>query len=508
MQTRAARSRGEVVALVIVALSAIAFLVLVSGRITAPFGDSDEGINAAVWSSNARALRDLGPLESHLGGRREDGSRYATHPPTIVVATAIAQTVAGDHPWSSRAPAWIATVVSLALLYGLGRRVGFDPIASAGAVVAVALTPMVLAYGPMLDTPVVCLPFGLVVAGLWYRCWRDDEPVAWGWVMAASVLAGLAGWQAALLTALCGLSLAARGIRTAAPSARRVALRAAMPFLVGGALGVGLSLSWSWWVYGDFHTLATKFGGRSGEAGGVGVGDMVSFQVPWLFNLLGVSIVGLLGCVIALRDRRARPLAALALASVGLYAAIFRQAAAGHQYWNYWAIFPAAIGCGYLLQLLVAAVGDADRRARLAQGAVVALVVGGVCAFNLIRPNQALGYIEDGERAADLVAHASFPPDQEDLPYIGQPYRPDAWITYNTGRSAVPLTSPDELRALAADHPDDLVLVLGQCDTSDPSFAFCASLTAPEIPHLADASSPPRLVTAAELAGQLPVSRN
>jgi hypothetical protein len=496
MNTRATRSRGELVALVVVALTAAAFLALASGRINARFGDSDDGINAAVWSTNARALRDLGPLQSHLGGRREDGTRYATHPPTIVVATALAQTVAGDHPWSSRAPAWIATVVALALLYGLGRRAGFGPAPAAGAVVAVGLTPMVLVYGPMLDTPVVCLPFGLVVAGLWYRSWRGDEPVAAGWIVAAAVLAGLAGWQAAVLTALCGLALVARAVRHRGTPAGRGASSAALWFLLGGAIGVGLSLSWSWWVYGDFHTLATKFSGRSGSSGGVGLGDMVSFQVPWLFNLLGLSTIGLVGCAVALRDRRVRPLAGLALASVGLYAVIFRQAAAGHQYWNYWAVFPTAVGWGYLLDLVAREIGRSARtRSTGAAVAAIAVIVAGVSVFNLARPSDAARYITEGRRAADLVADASFPAGQGSLPYVGQPYRPDAWITYNTGRTPVAVTSADQLRALAADQPEALVLMLGSCDAGDPSFDFCESV--------GGQGSAPQLVTATELVGRL-----
>jgi len=500
MNTRATRSRGEIVALVVVALTAAAFLALASGRINARFGDSDDGINAAVWSANARALRDLGPLESHLGGRREDGTRYATHPPTIVVATAVAQAVAGDHPWSSRAPAWVATVVALALLYGLGRRAGFGPAAAAGAVAAVGLSPMVLNYGPMLDTPVICLPFGLVVAGLWYRSWRDDQPVAAGWIVGAGVLAGLTGWQAAVLTALCAISLAASGLRHRSTPEGRRALIAAVPFLVGGAIGVGLSLSWSWWVYGDFHTLATKFGARSGSSGGVGVGDMVSFQVPWLFNLLGLSSIGLVGCVVALRDRRVRPLAAMALTSVGLYAVIFRQAAAGHQYWNYWAVFPAAIGWGYLLQLLLVALRQpGETGASRGAVAAVSVVVAAVCLFNVVRPNQAAGYITDGQRAADLVGAATFPSDQTSVPYIGQPYRPDAWIAYNTHRTPVAVTSEDQLRALAATSPDVLVLVLGSCDATDPSYAFCASIVTPGDPQGATDNHPPQLLPASEL---------
>jgi len=500
METRAARSRADVAAYVVVALTALAFLILAAGRITAPFGDSDEGINAAVWSTNARALRDLGPLESHLGGRREDGSRYATHPPAIVVATAAAQVVAGDHPWSSRAPAWLATIVALALLYGLARRAGFEPTASAGAVVAVGLTPMVLVYGPMLDTPVVCLPFGLVVVGLWYRAWRDDHPVAPGWIVLAGAMAGLAGWQAAVLTGLCGLALVGRAVRRRSTPDGRQALRSALPFLVGVALGVGLALLWSWWVYGDFHTLTTKFNGRSGTAGGVGLGEMISFQVPWLFNLLGLSVIGIVGCVVALWDQRARPLAAMALASVGVYALVFRQAAAGHQYWNYWAVFPAAIGWGYLLHLLLVAVRQPGETGESRRAVVaVAVLVAAVCLFNVVRPNQAAGYIADGQRAADLVGSATFPADQTSIPYIGQPYRPDAWIAYNTRRTPVPVTSEDQLRAVAAANPNVLVLVLGSCDATDPSFAFCAAIVAPGDPQAATDNHPPQLLPASEL---------
>jgi hypothetical protein len=513
METRTARPMGEVVALVAVVLTAALFLALSAGRITAPFGDSDEGINAAVWSTNARALRHLGPVDSHLGGRREDGTRYATHPPTIVVAIAVAQWVAGDHPWSSRAPAWIASIVALLLLYQLGRRAGFDPLAAGGAVVAVGLTPMMLAYGAMLDTPVICFPFGVAVVLRWYQVWQNDDPARPGWApvgsMAATAglgaLAGLAGWQAAVVTALCGLSLAARALRH-----RPGAIRAALPFVVGGAIGVGLSLSWSWWVYGDFHTLASKFNGRSGTAGGVGLGDMLSFQVPWIANLLSLSIIGLVGCVAALWDKRVRPLAAMSLAAVVVYALIFRQAAAGHQYWNYWALLPAAVGWGHLLQRLLAEVRERAKPTSrtMASLVAVAVVVVGVAAFDTLRPNQAAGYIDDGRRAAELVARTTFPPDQVALNYVGQPYRPDAWIDYNTGRSPVALTSADELRALADARPDDLVLVLGSCDPTDPSFSFCASLLAPGVPHLALQSTPPRIVTAAELAGHLARSGN
>ena len=166
---------------------------------------------------------------------------------------------------------------------------------------------------------------------------------------------------------------------------------------------------------------------------------MISFQVPWLANLLGLSMVGLVGCVVALRDKGLRPLAAMALASVGVYAVIFRQAAAGHQYWNYWVLLPTAIGWAYLLRLVIDGARQADRsttsEASVPTTATIAVVVGVVvvvAAFGIIRPDQAEGYIDDGHRAAELVDAADLPAEQTVLSYVGQPFRPDAWITYNT----------------------------------------------------------------------------
>ena len=78
-----------VAGLLLVVLAA-GFLALAAPRIAAPFGDSDEGINGAVWGLDSRALRERGPIDSALGGRRADGTTYASHPPLIVVTTATA----------------------------------------------------------------------------------------------------------------------------------------------------------------------------------------------------------------------------------------------------------------------------------------------------------------------------------------------------------------------------------------------------------------------------------
>ena len=235
----------------------------------------------------------------------------------------------------------------------------------------------------------------------------------------------------------------------------------ALPFLIGGALGILLSLSWTWWVYGDFATLGDKFFRRSGESNTVGVGDMVSFQIPWLAQLLGLGVIGLGTCVAALWDRRFRPLAAMSLGIVILYAVIFRQAAAGHQYWNYWALIPTAVGFGWAFDRLSR---DVPARATAPVFAIVCLAMGVV---NLVvLDHEALRYIDDGRQVAELVVDTDYPGSQSTAPYIGQAYRPDAWLKYYTGRTPLQLTSFDDVR-------DDVIVELGWCEPTDSAYGFC-----------------------------------
>ena len=495
---------ARVVGIVIVALTAVAFLIVAGGRITARFGDSDEGVNGAVWSYNAASLRQAGPLASKLGGKRLDGTIYASHPPLIDVETAAAQELGGNHPWSSRAPAWLGSIVALFLLYALVRDAGFDPLVAAGAVALTALTPMLVVYGAMLDTPITGFPFGLAVLICWYRDWRGERPVP-VWVSGlVALVACLAAWQAAVLTLMCGLALAARAIRR-----RPRALRSALPYLVGAAIGIALSLGWAYWVYGSFHVLGQKYLGRTGSSNGVGLGDMITFQVPWLAALLTLSLVGLVACVVALRDRHLRPLAAMSLASVGVYALIFRQAAAGHQYWNYWALLPAAVGWAYALAGLVAELRRSTRSKWTPVAVVVVAVV--LCgSFDLLRTDKAADLIDRGHRAADLVADARFPADQTALPYVGEPYFPDAWIMYATKFVPAPLGSQAQLEDFAARHPDDLVLLLGSCAENDPSYRFCVQATAPPAPGAPFPAKSPivpaEIVRASQLAARLRAS--
>jgi hypothetical protein len=344
----------------------------------------------------------------------------------------------------------------------------------------------------MLDTPVTSFSFGLAVALLWYRQWRaapDERAVHPLLAGVVAALAALSGWQAAVLVAMCVVSLLARR--------RRGWSRAfveALPFGVGGAVGLGLSLAWVHWVYGDFHVLGQKYGGRTGGSSHVGLGQMVSFQVPWIAQLLALGCIGLVACFVALRDREIRPLAAMSLASVLVYSVVFRQAAAGHQYWNYWILFPACVGFGYAFA----------RLERDAASAAPALLAGSCLfmgVFNLVfAPHEARDLIDRGHTVVDELATAHVVPGRTAIRYVGQPYRPDAYVEYYTGRTPSVLTSVDELRHLAGQRPDDLVLVLGSCADTGSAHAFCKRAVGDH------ADGRGRVVTAGQLAAELGLS--
>lgn len=492
--TRATRV-PVVVAGLLLATLAIAFLASAWPHITAPFGDSDEGINGAVWGFDARAVRELGPIESRFGGVRTDHTKYATHPPGIVAETAVIETIVGEHGWSTRAPAWLGAIATIALLFLLLRALGLEPIVAAAATVAALACHMLFVYGAMLDTMVTAFPFALGLIIVWYRQWTDQrETKAW-WVFALSTLTALGGWQACFLVGLCALAVAARA------RASKDWFIKAIPYAAGLVVGVVLTLGWAKWTYGNFDVLNDKFLRRSGGSEPVSMGDMIDFQLPWLSQLLGVGFFGWFACLASLRDRRYRPLAALSLVCVIGYALILREGSGGHQYWNYWGLLPAAVGIAYVLEALTRLLRErfAPSDAMITAVALALTLV--VAAINFSRPNHAAEFIDDGIRVYDLVASTQLAPGQTDLPYIAEPYRVDDWLRYRGGPSGRPLMNADDLRSLARDHPDYRVLVLGSCASPDVT-GICNVLTF----GLAatDTPVPPRFESAKVLADRLP----
>jgi hypothetical protein len=363
---------------------------------------------------------------------------------------------------------------------------------------------MWLVYGVMVDTMIIALPFALAVLVVWHRQWTGQRTPSGATVFGLAALASLGGWQAVTLCGLCGVAAFFRPAPPRAagelPAEEPGRVARALPYLLGAAVGVAVTMAWARWTYGSLEPLFAKFTKRSGESSSVSIADMISFQLPWLGQLLGLGLFAWIACAVAIRDLRFRGLAAMSLASVILYALVFRDGSGGHQYWNYWGLLPAAVGFAYVFD----AVATALRRRKVSANARIAALVAAalfVAGLNLSQPDQARELIVAGAAPVELVAAARFPDGQDTLPYVAEPYRADDWLRYNRLPAGDPILDADELRRLAADHPDHLVLLLGSCAEPDPT-GICSTLTFGDDP--AAEMVPPRLETAAALAARLP----
>ena len=320
-------------------------------------------------------------------------------------------------PWASRAPAWLATLRRARTALPARPPARFDPLVAGGAAALVALDPDGARLRPMLDTPIVAFPFGVLVITCWFRDWNAEEPGTRprpALTASAALFAGLFGWQAAVLE---------RAVRPHAggPGASRHrpgALRAALPYLVGGAVGVALSLSWTWWVYGELphavrqvrRTLRRVLGRRASATW------CRSSCRGWPTCSACRSSASI-GCLVALRDRFLRPLAAMALASVALYAVIFPRRRPGTSTGTTGCCCPppsAGPTCCGPWSGEVRKVRPGERPAPRRSRVVVAIIVF-VGAFGVLRADQAQRYIDDGHRAADAGRRRPFPAGQTDL---------------------------------------------------------------------------------------------
>ena len=149
-------------ALALLLIFASVFLLQAAPRIAAPFGDSHDGENGAVWGFASRAIRNDGFFGSCGGARLGAGEgTYAHHPPLIANETALVESVFGHRPTWTRLPAWLASLATIPLLYLLLVALGIRRVPSALGTILALATPMFLLYGSMLDTLQISLPFAV-----------------------------------------------------------------------------------------------------------------------------------------------------------------------------------------------------------------------------------------------------------------------------------------------------------------------------------------------------------
>jgi len=429
-----------------VGIVVIVFLVVSAPMLNDRFGDSHDGRNGARWGLASRALRTDGVLASRGGAiQAHDNGTYANHPPLIIFETAAAETVAGEHEWSTRAPSWLGSIAAIALLAALLLALGCSPIATAVGTLVAGGSAMFMIYGSMLDTPVISLPIGLALLLAMQHARRGTQ-VPW-WLFAGLAAACvLAGWQSALLAGI----VAALDLRTFA--------RARVPTAVqtGFVIGLVLLAGWMIWAHGFTSSLLEQLGQRSGittraTAEPVSFPDLFSSQAEYLGDLFGVGVVLLLPAFVAAAAMRSlRPIGPILVAVTLAYPLILWEGAARHSYWNYWWIAPLAIGVAALCDRALAL---AENRRVAAGGIALLLLV-------VVVPNVVQSVRLDREDEAGHVIAGAHLRQRQAVGIAGPGITtPATWVSYYSGLPLADFRTGPRLDELVSEQPDALVIV-------------------------------------------------
>jgi 4-amino-4-deoxy-L-arabinose transferase-like glycosyltransferase len=411
-----------------------------------------DSYNDAVFSLGARALAENGPIDAKLGGAWGGGDRYADHPPLIYSATAASQALVGSDEVGARGLAFVASVAAMVLLFLLLRELDVAPVLAALCVGVGLCVPMFVAYGTMLDTLMVGLPFGVGYLLLWQRSIDDRGNVAA--LGCAAALAALVAWEGALLVAVTLVATVMlrrdrRGWRT---------VRAAA---TGLAVGVVITLGWLLWVFGSFEEFINKGLLRANGAGPASLGSYLEQEWKWLRALFGVPAVVLLICGLAAIAllRRFRPVGISAFATSLIYAGAFRQGSWQHDYWNYWLLVTVVVGAGAIASIVSRA------RRHFLTGAACALAVAVVVmSFTAATPI----YLRTGGRdlAAQLAATRQPVPGQRWIPVVPvDAQRPGTSAVWDLPqarfylRAPLRYATPAEATAFVQRHPTFWVVV-------------------------------------------------
>lgn len=434
---------------IIAAFTILAF-VRVSGSLDEPFGFSHDGFNGSVWGLSARSIRTRGLIASRLGAVTFTPTGHATytdHPPLISLETAIAERIAGSRPVVDRAPAYVGSALTIALMFWLLQILGQDPLVAGVAVVGVFANPMFLLFGTMLDTPVTSLWLGVLLLGLAVS--RPRNP----WIpMVAVLVAVAASWLAA------GMALVlAFGLLISRP---RVSIE--RRFVAGwwiGLVGGGVCIvAWLWWAAGSFAGVTHAFLHRAGIAPGThaSAGLFTAAQVMYLTDMFPFVVIALLPTlVIAATSRAVRRAGLPSVIVVVAWCLVFHNGASGHEYWNYWVLVPMTLGLSALISWFVerAHFGLRTPSARwlLVGMAVAASSVGGFAVRSMGEHDR-----ESGLDAGRLAEEVRLPKGQR-LAYTAglQAWLP--FLTYYTGLEVRPLNTRADVVRLADKSPDALV---------------------------------------------------
>ena len=439
------------------ALFAGVWLATVWTRIGAPLGLNHDGQNAGVFGSSARALVD-DPFGSRLGSHLATHHEvYANHPPLVNWLLALAHWLLGDNPAALRLPMVAAAVLLIVATYRLLSALDLSPGAAAIGTIGGLGAPMFFVYGTMADTPMMGLPFGVLLAGQVVRLERGRAGRRALVVIAA--MCALAGWEAVLLAVALAIVDAVRVRRgDVVRRAERRTMSVGRPIAAGLGMGLAVTVGWILWAYDGIAMIRRSFLERSGTtAMPFSLAESVAVQLRHLADVYGPILAIALGAgVFAVRVpsvRRHLPvLAGVCLA----YQVGFRQGATYHDYWSYWWQLPIAVA-------IAGAVEVATRTHRRPQRALVlAALVVVACGplLSLTGRSVVERSYHDGVAIARLIDRTRRPPDQTRLVTLGLG-RPNSWASWST-HLEVDQVDLGQLHRLAAEHPR--WEVIGYCD--------------------------------------------
>jgi len=466
--TRSRRPLGDWIVGGLVAIYVVTTLPMV----TAPVGLSHDGQNTGVFALGARALRQLGGSASSYGAMLAQGNGpYAHHPPSIVWATALSESILGAHPWSTRLATFLGSIAVIVLLYRLARVLGLDSISAAvGTCVAVG-NPMFFTYAWMLDTPMWSLPFALALIIRWVRpsaapSTRRDAIIT----SALAAMCALSGWEATLL---CGALVVVTATQRSKGTAR---FRTVVPIVFGTAVGFAVTFAWiaasPQGIAGLFDSFVARTG-ESAHAVSPSIGDSVTAQFQWTTDVWLVPVLMALPsmAIAAWRDRRTRLVAGVLGGLVAVYGALFWQAASIHDYWHFWAVVPIAIGAAALASRL------RTRTPGLAMTAALLVVALAAPVWTATGRSHSQTDLRAGWAVANLMARTPLAPGQDHvvLGGLGQPW---SWASYANSLDIEGLVGRGDLRRLTAQHPGWMVVV--GCWTIRST---CTQLRAEGAPH-------------------------
>jgi 4-amino-4-deoxy-L-arabinose transferase-like glycosyltransferase len=364
---------------------------------------------------NLRLMQDYSPGPA----TPETHHIYNHRPPMIVWVTALAAVPLGFNEASLRFVPASATLISVAALYTLSRRL-HGPTRAWWSAALYALTPMVAYFGRMPDHEAPSLAVSMVYAAVlvnWLRC-----PTRRRWL----ALAGLAwigvwtDWTALLYVGTLG----AMTLWLGRPPQRRAMLA------LGGVTLAALVALGAYLLQGPgaLDSLTGAFLTRTspktlglGPAGTFTWGEFLGRELRRLLMLAtpGVAIMSLAGVVPALRrDSRLGSGILLAFFVVGIgYPLAFRNAAYIHDYLLIFMLPPMAMAASAALEYGWAGVG-VRRWARPALSALL-LVSLGVGAANLVLLHKS-GEQPHHMAVAQAIARHTAPQDliASNLPYI------------------------------------------------------------------------------------------